>query len=120
MQQRSDVVLLRGAALALVIVNLGVTADSTNNQDGSLNTNTVDSTVDSNNVSADNSTSNTYNGAGAGGDIPVTSAIAPSYITNGLGGCTTKSIPKCQGGARRQWSPSVVRDCKHNNWFSSA
>lgn len=87
MQQRSDVVLLRGAALALVIVTLGVTADSTNNQDGSLNTNTVDSTVDSNNVSEDNSTSITNNGAGAGGDIPVTSAIAPSYITNGLESC---------------------------------
>tara|TARA_R110000765_G_scaffold122433_1_gene218895 strand:- start:272 stop:943 length:672 start_codon:yes stop_codon:yes gene_type:complete len=86
-QQRSDVVLLRGAALALVIVTLGVTADSTNNQDGSLNTNTVDSTVDSNNVSEDNSTSVTNNGAGAGGNIPVTSAIAPSYITNGLESC---------------------------------
>ena len=54
--------------------------DSTNNQDGSLNTNTVGSTVSSNNNSKDESVSNTYNGAGSSSSMPVGSAIAPSLI----------------------------------------
>ena len=57
--------------------------DSTNNQDGSLNTNTVGSTVSSNNNSKDESVSNTYNGAGSSSSMPVGSAIAPSYMSNG-------------------------------------
>ena len=58
--------------------------DSTNNQDGNLNTNTVGSTVSSNNQSKDESVSNTYNGAGSSSDMPVGSAIAPSYMSTGL------------------------------------
>jgi len=61
--------------------------DSNNAQDGSLNTNTVDSTVSSNNQSEDRSVSNTYNGAGSSSDIPVGSAIAPSYMSNGIETC---------------------------------
>jgi hypothetical protein len=45
--------------------------DSNNNQEGSLNTNTVGSTVSSNNQSEDRSVSNTYNGAGSSSDMPV-------------------------------------------------
>lgn len=80
---------LYGVTRVLLIVlfaSLAV-ADSTNQQDGSLNTNTVDSTVDSNNVTEDHSISNTYNGAGSSSEMPVTSAIAPSYISNGLESC---------------------------------
>ena len=39
--------------------------DSNNTQEGSLNTNTVGSTVSSNNQTEDRSVSNTYNGAGS-------------------------------------------------------
>ena len=61
--------------------------DSNNNQEGSLNTNTVGSTVSSNNQSEDRSVSNTYNGAGSSSDMPVGSAIAPSYMSNGVETC---------------------------------
>ena len=71
--------------LALLFVALSATAD--NQQDGSLNTSNVDSTVSSNNTTTDDSTSNTYNGAGAGSPIPVGSAIAPSYMANGSETC---------------------------------
>mgnify|MGYP003649359277 FL=1 len=61
--------------------------DSNNTQDGSLNTNTVGSTVSSHNNSKDESVSNTYNGAGSSSDMPVGSAIAPSYMSNGMETC---------------------------------
>ena len=54
--------------------------DSNNTQEGSLNTNTVGSTVSSNNQTEDRSVSNTYNGAGSSSDMPVGSAIAPTYM----------------------------------------
>ena len=60
-----------------------IMADSNNTQEGSLNTNTVGSTVSSNNQSEDKSVSNTYNGAGSSSDMPVGSAIAPTYMSNG-------------------------------------
>ena len=50
--------------------------DSNNTQEGSLNTNTVGSTVSSNNQTEDRSVSNTYNGAGSSSDMPVGSAIS--------------------------------------------
>ena len=56
-------------------------------QEGSLNTNNVDSTVNSNNQTSDTSTSNTYNGAGSSSEIPVGSAISPSYMSNGMDTC---------------------------------
>ncbi len=61
--------------------------DSNNTQEGSLNTNTVGSTVSSNNQSEDRSVSNTYNGAGSSSDMPVGSAIAPTYMSNGIETC---------------------------------
>lgn len=57
-----------------------------NNQEGDLNTSTVNtnSTVSSNNPS----TTNNYNGAGAASDVtPPPSAIAPSYMSNGQDTC---------------------------------
>ena len=56
-------------------------------QEGSLNTNNVESTVNSNNTTTDTSTSNTYNGAGSSSEIPVGSAISPSYMSNGQDTC---------------------------------
>ena len=56
-------------------------------QEGSLNTNNVESTVNSNNQTTDTSTSNTYNGAGSSSEIPVGSAISPSYMSNGMDTC---------------------------------
>ena len=72
--------------------------DSTNNQDGSLNTNTVGSTVSSNNNSKDESVSNTYNGAGSSSSMPVGSAIAPSYMSNGMETCLQGSGRSIQTG----------------------
>lgn len=72
--------------------------DSNNTQDGSLNTNTVGSTVSSNNNSEDRSVSNTYNGAGSSSDMPVGSAIAPSYMSNGMETCLQGSGRSIQTG----------------------
>jgi len=59
-----------------------------NDQQGSLNTyNGSDSTVNSNNTTTDTSTSNTYNGAGSSSEIPVGSAISPSYMSSGSDTC---------------------------------
>jgi len=56
-----------------------------NQQDGSLNTYNGDgSNVNSNNNTQDDSVSNTYNGAGSSSEIPVGSAITPSYMSNGV------------------------------------
>ncbi len=56
-----------------------------NAQDGSLNTyNGEGSTVSSNNTTQDDSVSNTYNGAGSSSEMPVGSAISPSYMSNGM------------------------------------
>jgi len=72
--------------------------DSTNTQDGSLNTNTVGSVVSSNNNSKDESVSNTYNGAGSSSSMPVGSAIAPSYMSNGMETCLQGSGRSIQTG----------------------
>ena len=59
-----------------------------NAQEGSLNTyHGSDSTTNSNNTTTDTSTSNTYNGAGSSSEIPVGSAITPSYMSNGMDTC---------------------------------
>ena len=59
-----------------------------NQQDGSLNTyNGDDSNVNSNNSTEDKSVSNTYNGAGSSSEMPVGSAITPSYMSNGMDTC---------------------------------
>ena len=71
----------------LILVLLAPLALADNSQDGSLNTSNVDSTVNSNNQTSDTSTSNTYNGAGSSSEIPVGSAISPSYMSNGMDTC---------------------------------
>ncbi len=59
-----------------------------NAQEGSLNTyHGESSTTNSNNVTTDTSTSNTYNGAGSSSEIPVGSAVTPSYMSNGMDTC---------------------------------
>ena len=59
-----------------------------NQQDGSLNTYNGDgSNVNSNNHTQDDSVSNTYNGAGSSSEMPVGSAITPSYMSNGVETC---------------------------------
>lgn len=58
-----------------------------NQQEGSLNTYNSDSTVSSNNTTTDTSTTNNYNGAGSSSEMPVGSAISPSYMSNGVDTC---------------------------------
>lgn len=59
-----------------------------NAQEGSLNTyHGENSTTNSNNSTQDDSVSNTYNGAGSSSEIPVGSAISPSYMSSGMDTC---------------------------------
>jgi len=59
-----------------------------NAQEGSLNTyHGEDSTTNSNNNTQDDSVSNTYNGVGSSSEIPVGSAISPSYMSSGMDTC---------------------------------
>jgi len=59
-----------------------------NDQEGSLNTyHGENSTTNSNNQTTDTSTSNTYNGAGSSSEIPVGSAISPTFMSNGSDTC---------------------------------
>ncbi len=71
----------------LLVLSTNAIAESTNQQEGSLNTSNNNSTVSSNNVTSDTSTSNTYNGAGSSSEIPVGSAITPTYMSNGSETC---------------------------------
>ena len=82
----------------LLCAPLVIADDNTNNQEGSLNTSNVNSTVDSNNTSTDKSVSNTYNGAGSSSEIPVGSAITPSYMSNGPESCLQASGGALQTG----------------------
>ncbi len=67
-------------------MSVSVLAD--NAQEGSLNTfHGENSTTNSNNNTQDDSVSNTYNGAGSSSEIPVGSAITPSYMSNGMDTC---------------------------------
>ena len=72
--------------LFLLFMSVSVLAD--NAQEGSLNTyHGSNSTTNSNNTTQDDSVSNTYNGAGSSSEIPVGSAISPSYMSNGQDTC---------------------------------
>lgn len=72
--------------LFLLLFSAAVSAD--NSQEGSLNTFHGDnSTTNSNNNTEDRSVSNTYNGAGSSSEMPVGSAITPSYMSNGMDTC---------------------------------
>lgn len=78
---------MKRVVLLLFLAAGAYASENNNSQDGSLNTNTVDSTVSSNNVTEDHSVSNTYNGAGSSSDMPVGSAIAPTYLSSGMDTC---------------------------------
>lgn len=71
--------------LALSLFSGFLQAQIANEQEGSLNTSTVNSTVDSNNTT--DSVTNNYTGAGSSSQIPVGSAITPSYMSNGVETC---------------------------------
>jgi hypothetical protein len=88
--------------------------DSQNTQDGSLNTNTVGSVVSSNNNSKDESVSNTYNGAGSSSSMPVGSAIAPSYMSNGMETCLQGSGRSIQTGLIGYTDGSYEKDVDCN------
>ena len=72
--------------LFMLFISVSVLAD--NAQEGSLNTyHGENSTTNSNNETTDTSTSNTYNGAGSSSEIPVGSAITPTFMSNGSDTC---------------------------------
>lgn len=74
--------------LSCLLVLFSIATWGDNTQEGSLNTFHGDnSTTNSNNSTSDTSTSNTYNGAGSSSEIPVGSAITPSYMSNGMDTC---------------------------------
>lgn len=74
----------------LLFLCLSSLAKSEVKQEGSLNSFTGDgATVSSNNNTTDTSstTHNTYNGAGSSSQMPVGSAISPSYMSSGMDTC---------------------------------
>jgi len=72
----------------LAILWLFTSIAMANDQEGSLNTyHGENSTTNSNNQTTDTSTSNTYNGAGSSSEIPVGSAISPTFMSNGSDTC---------------------------------
>lgn len=74
--------------LFCLLMMLSWVALGDNAQEGSLNTyHGEDSTTNSNNNTQDDSVSNTYNGAGSSSEIPVGSAISPSYMSSGMDTC---------------------------------
>lgn len=78
---------MKRTLLVLTVACIGAKAETNNSQEGSLNTSNVHSTVSSNNVTEDKSVSNTYNGAGSSSEMPVGSAISPTYMSNGTDTC---------------------------------
>lgn len=71
-----------------------------NQQDGSLNSyHGENSTTNSHNETTDTSTTNNYNGAGSSSEMPVGSAIAPSYMSNGHDSCLQGVSGSLQTGA---------------------
>jgi len=90
--------MIRVLLASLVFSTSLATGQTQNSQEGSLNTSNVDSTVSSNNNTEDRSVSNTYNGAGSSSDMPVYSAVAPSYMSNGIETCLQGSGSSLQTG----------------------
>lgn len=90
---------MRGAwGIILLCFSVYAQSQSATDQEGSLNTNNIESTVNSNNNTQDESVSNTYNGAGSSSEIPVGSAIVPSYMSNGVETCLQGSGAAIQTG----------------------
>jgi hypothetical protein len=78
----------RKAVKRIAILWLFASVAIANEQEGSLNTyHGENSTTNSNNKTTDTSTSNTYNGAGSSSEIPVGSAISPTFMSNGSDTC---------------------------------
>lgn len=61
-----------------------------NAQNGDLNSATLNSTVDSNNVN--NVENRTYNGAGSSSQMPVYSSVSPSLISSGNDSCLMSQV----------------------------
>lgn len=70
----------------VAILWLLASAAVANQQEGSLNTYNGDGSIVSSNNS-DDSVTNNFNGAGSSSEIPVGSAITPSYMSNGMDTC---------------------------------
>ena len=78
----------RSAVRRVAILWLFASVAVANDQEGSLNTyHGENSVTNSNNQTTDTSTSNTYNGAGSSSEIPVGSAISPTFMSNGSDTC---------------------------------
>ena len=78
----------RSAVRRVAILWLFASLAVANDQEGSLNTyHGENSVTNSNNQTTDTSTSNTYNGAGSSSEIPVGSAISPTFMSNGSDTC---------------------------------
>ena len=74
----------------LLALCLLATTALANNQEGSLNNyHGQNSVANSNNTTTDTSTTtqNTYNGAGSSSEMPVGSAISPTFMSNGSDTC---------------------------------
>jgi len=89
---------MKRALLILALISCYSFAETNNQQEGSLNTSNNNSTVSSNNNTQDDSVTNTYNGAGSSSEIPVGSAIAPSYMSSGVESCLQGSGGSLQTG----------------------
>lgn len=85
--------------LCSLLIFFSVFSFADNTQEGSLNTyNGEGSTTNSNNSTEDKSVSNTYNGAGSSSEMPVGSAITPSYMSNGVETCLQGTGSSLQTG----------------------
>lgn len=76
--------------IRIAILWLFASVAMANDQEGSLNTyHGENSTTNSNNSTTDTSTTtqNTYNGAGSSSEMPVGSAISPTFMSNGSDTC---------------------------------
>ena len=89
---------MRAIILLLLLWGTAWAQDSStdNNQEGSLNTSNNNSVVSSNNQTDSTTVTRNYNGAGSSSDIPATSAISPSYMSNGSETCLQGSSSSVQ------------------------
>tara|TARA_R110002020_G_scaffold159106_2_gene342747 strand:+ start:4111 stop:4755 length:645 start_codon:yes stop_codon:yes gene_type:complete len=89
----------RSAVLLLLLSSLVLGQDSSTNntQEGNLNNSYGNnSTVSSNNQTDTNTLTKNYNGAGSSSEIPATSAISPTYMSNGAETCLMGSSSAVQ------------------------
>lgn len=111
---------MRKLFIILLMLSNSSFAELDNHQEGSLNTSNNNSTVSSNNTTTDESVSNTYNGAGSSSEIPVGSAISPTYMSNGSETCLqgtggslqTVAVGFSSGTYKRDFDCNRRRDAK--------